>query len=92
MAVIDITRVHGGTIKATKAAINEVANSLGAEYGVSHEWAGNTLYFERSGINGSIEVSKAQLHVYAELGFLMGALKYTIEREIERLLDEHLGR
>ncbi|WP_306581694.1 polyhydroxyalkanoic acid system family protein, partial [Dokdonella sp.] len=88
MAVIDIKRVHGGTIKSTKAAITRVATSLGAEYGVSHDWAGNTLYFERSGISGSIEVSKAELHVHAELGFLMGALKYTIEREIERLLDE----
>ena len=91
MAVIDITRSHGGSIKSTKASVNRVATSLGAEYGVSHEWAGNTLYFERSGINGSIEVSKSELRVRAELGFLMGALKYTIEREIERLLDEHLG-
>ena len=46
---------------------------------------------ERSGIKGRIAVSKDSLHVRAELGFLMGAMKPLIEREIERLLDENLA-
>ncbi len=91
MAVIDIKRAHGGTIKSTKTAVNRVAKSLGKEYGVDHGWEGDTLHFERSGIKGHIAVSKENLHVRAELGFLMGAMKPLIEREIERLLDENLA-
>lgn len=90
MAVIDIKRAHGGTVKSTKTAVNRVAKSLGKEYGVDHGWDGDTLHFERSGIKGRIAVSKKDLHVRAELGFLMSAMKPVIEREIERLLDENL--
>jgi len=91
MAVIDIKRAHGGTIKSTRSAVDRVATSLGKEYGVDHGWDGNTLHFERSGIKGRIAVTGKDLHVRAELGFLMGAMKPLIEREIERLLDENLA-
>ncbi len=90
MALIDIQRSHKSTVKATKTAVNRVAKSLGKEYGVDHEWDGDTLHFERSGVKGSIAVGKTDLRVHAELGFLMSAMKPVIEREIRRLLDEHL--
>jgi putative polyhydroxyalkanoate system protein len=49
------------------------------------------LHFERGGVNGHIHVTKSEVHVTAELGFLMGALKPMIESEIERQLDESFG-
>lgn len=90
MAVIDIKRSHGGTVKTTKVAVTRVAKSLGKEYGVQYIWEGDTLQFERSGVQGTIVITKTVLHVRAELGFLMAMMKATIEREIERLLDENL--
>ena len=38
-----------------------------------------------------IKVAKAEVHIHAELGFLMSALKPVIESEITRKLDKEFG-
>jgi len=91
MAVIDIRRPHKGNAKSTKAAVNRVAKAIAEEYGIEHHWVGDELRFDRSGVKGHIKVADNEVHVRAELGFLMGALKPVIEREIERQLDKHLA-
>ena len=91
MAVIDIRRRHGGSIKDAKAAVERVARAIAKEYGIEHRWDGNTLNFSRAGATGTISVAKQDVHVHAELGFLMGALKPVIEREIARQLDDEFG-
>jgi putative polyhydroxyalkanoate system protein len=91
MAVIDIRREHGKSLKSAKAAVERVAQKIAQEYGIDHHWDGNKLQFDRSGVKGHITVAKDELHVRVELGFLMGALRSTIQREIERTLDEHLA-
>lgn len=91
MAVIDIQRTHKISLKSAKAAVEKVAKAIAKEYGVSHHWVGDELHFDRSGVKGRIAVAKNDVHVHVELGFLMGALKSTIEREIERRLDEYIA-
>ncbi len=90
MAVIDIRRAHQISIKAAKAAVEKVAQVIAREYGVAHNWNGDELHFERSGVKGRIAVAKNDVHVRVELGFMMSALKPVIEREIERRLDEYI--
>jgi putative polyhydroxyalkanoate system protein len=91
MAVIDIRRKHGQSLKDAKAAVTRVAKSVSREYGFAHEWDGNTLAFSRSGAKGTIQVGKGDVHIHAELGFLMAALKGVIEKEIVRKLDKEFG-
>jgi putative polyhydroxyalkanoate system protein len=91
MAVIDIHRKHGRSIKDAKAAVERVAKAIGKEYGITHRWDGNALTFSRTGVSGTISVAKQDVHVHAELGFLMGALKSVIEREIVRQFDDEFG-
>jgi putative polyhydroxyalkanoate system protein len=91
MAVIDIRRKHGRSLKDAKAAVERVAKAIAKEYDITHTWDGNVLNFGRSGVNGTISVHKTDVHIHAELGFLMGALKSVIEREINRQLDEKFG-
>ena len=91
MAVIDIRRKHGQSVKDAKAAVERVAKAIAKEYGIAHRWDGNTLKFSRSGVDGSIAVAKQEVHIQAELGFLMGALRPVIEREIVRQLDDEFG-
>jgi putative polyhydroxyalkanoate system protein len=91
MAVIDIRRPHSSSLKNAKAAVEKVAKSIAKQYGIDHHWAGNDLHFDRGGVKGQIKVAKNEIHVHAELGFLMGALKPVIEREIERQLDEYIA-
>lgn len=91
MASIDIRRPHGRSLKAAKTAVDKVANAIGSEFGIACEWNGNDLEINRSGVHGKIAVDKHEVHVTAELGFLMGAMKPVIQREIERHLDEQFG-
>jgi putative polyhydroxyalkanoate system protein len=91
MPVIDIRRPHAGSMTSTKAAVEHVAKAIAKQYGVDHHWSGDQLHFDRSGVKGRITVARNDVHVRVELGFLMGAMKPLIEREIERQLDEHIA-
>jgi putative polyhydroxyalkanoate system protein len=55
---------------------------------MDYSWAGDTLKFNRSGVDGRIALLPKQLHVTADLGFLLSAMKGPIESEIRRVLDE----
>lgn len=91
MAVIDIRRKHGRSMKKARAAVERIAQAIAEEYGIAHEWDGNDLRFGRSGVKGTIKVARHDIHIHAELGLLMGALRSVIEGEIERQLDEEFG-
>ena len=91
MAVIDIRRKHGRSVTEARTAVERVAKAIAREYGITHSWDGNVLNFGRSGVTGTISVAKQDVHIHAELGFLMGALKPVIEREIVKQLDEKFG-
>ncbi len=47
--------------------------------------------FKRSGVNGTLTVTKDRFDLNAKLGFLLGAFKDRIQGEIEKNLDELLG-
>jgi putative polyhydroxyalkanoate system protein len=91
MATIDIRHRHRQSLKAAKAVVEETAVDLGRKFGLATEWDGDTLHFRRSGVNGQIHVTKAEVRVRAELGFLLSALKPMIESEIENHLVRHFG-
>lgn len=48
--------------------------------------------FTRSGVNGTLKVTKDQLELDAKLGFLLGAFKDKIEGEIVKNLDTMLAK
>lgn len=91
MARIDIRRKHDLPMKDARKAVDKLAKKIAQEFDVACSWDGNVLAFARSGVDGHIELSTHEVHVYADLGFLMGVLKPTIEREINRHLDEQIG-
>ncbi len=91
MARIDIRRKHALPLKDARKAVDKLAKQISKEFDVSCSWEGNVLAFSRGGVDGHIALEKNEVHVYADLGFLMGVLKPSIEREINRHLDEHIG-
>jgi putative polyhydroxyalkanoate system protein len=91
MSKIDIRRQHGRSLKAAKAAVDKTAAAMAKKFALHSEWDGDTLNFSRIGVSGQIHVSKTEVHVTAELGFLFGALKPMIEGEIQRQLDANVG-
>lgn len=91
MATIDIRRKHDLSTAAARKAVNKLATSIAKEFQLECSWEGNTLAFSRSGVDGHIALEKGQVHIYAELGFVMGMMKSMIEGEIHRHLDEQIG-
>lgn len=51
----------------------------------------DTVEFSRSGVKGELTVAADHFELQAQLGFLMGAFKASIEAEIEQQLDALLA-
>lgn len=88
MASIDIVHEHTKTPKQARKAIEDVAKKLAERFDMDYGWDGDTLNFRRSGVDGHIALLPQQLHVTADLGFLLSAMKGPIESEIRRVLSE----
>ena len=88
MSHIDIRHPHDLPAAQARKAVQEVADKLDARFGMQSRWEGDTLHFSRSGVDGHIALEPDSLHVTAQLGFLLSAMKGSIEQEIRRVLDE----
>lgn len=91
MSEIVVSRAHGLTLKKARAAAENIAADLADEFDIDYEWDGNTLDFSRTGVSGTIVVTKKDVEIRAKLGFLLLALRSRIEHEIHRFLDEEFG-
>ncbi len=86
---IDIRKEHAKTLEEAQQVADDLARDLADKFAVHYEWQGDTLVFERMGVNGEIDVNDEVVHVRARLGFLLSYLEPAVEREINRYLDEH---
>jgi putative polyhydroxyalkanoate system protein len=91
MPSIDIHRRHDKSMKEAKAAVERVAEKIAQKFDVECGWEGNSLAFERSGVNGTISLAKGEVRVVVNLGFLLMALRGPIETEILKVLDREFG-
>jgi len=88
MSEIDIQHVHALTPEQARQAVQRVADTLNARFGLACRWQDDRLDFKRPGVEGVITLSPGQLQVRAQLGFLFSALRPQIEQEIRRVLQE----
>ena len=91
MPSIDIKRSHSLPLAEAKKKVQRVADHIAQRFDVACDWQGNTLNFQRSGVDGQIRLGPKDVHVVADLGFLLSALRGTVEREVNRYLDEEFG-
>jgi putative polyhydroxyalkanoate system protein len=87
MADIDITRVHNLGLKAARAAADRMAEHLGRKFDLKGDWQGNVLKFQRPGVSGTLCVSDQDVRLSVALGFLLKAMKGSIESAIVHELD-----
>ena len=87
MADIELHRVHGLGLKAARAAADRMAEHLGRKFDLKGDWEGNVLRFERPGVTGSLAISDQELRLSVALGFLLKAMKASIEKAVEHELD-----
>jgi putative polyhydroxyalkanoate system protein len=87
MADIDIRRAHNLGLEAARAAADRMADKLGRKFDLKGDWDGDVLRFERPGVTGSLTVGPRDLHLSVALGFLLKAMKGSIEQAIRHELD-----
>ena len=88
MSHIAINRSHELTLDQARQAAENIAAQLATHYDLSHHWQGDSLHFERSGVSGHIDLEPGTVRLNVRLGFLLVPLKYRLEQEIHRYLDE----
>jgi putative polyhydroxyalkanoate system protein len=66
MADIDIRRVHDMSMAQARAAAEKMAAHLGAKFGLQGDWEGDTLHFDRPGVQGSLHLAPGHLALHAE--------------------------
>jgi putative polyhydroxyalkanoate system protein len=91
MADISLQRKHKLGLKKAKDAAQKVADELAEAFDMESAWEGNTLTFERSGVNGKLVVAKDSVVVDAKLGFLLSAFKPKIEEQINKNFDKYFA-
>jgi putative polyhydroxyalkanoate system protein len=87
MADIDIHRTHNLGLKAARAAADKMAEHLGRKFDLKGDWNGNLLRFERPGVSGSLAITDKDLRLSVALGFLLKAMKGSIEKAVVYELD-----
>jgi putative polyhydroxyalkanoate system protein len=96
MADIHIHRKHTlGLAKARDIAFNwaeDVENKLDMACTYEEGKTEDCVSFTRSGVNGTLVVTKDGFELKAKLGFLVGAFKDKIEAEIRKNLDALLSK
>jgi putative polyhydroxyalkanoate system protein len=92
MADIDIKRAHNLGLKAARAAADTMAEHLGRKFGLEGDWRGNVLSFARPGVSGSLAVDENDLRLMVNLGFLLKAMRPSIEKAVHQELEALFAR
>jgi putative polyhydroxyalkanoate system protein len=95
MADLHILREHALGLAAARKIATTWAEQVESEFGMdctlTEGKAGDVVHFTRSGVNGTLHVTKDRFELDAKLGFLLGAFKGKIEAEIVKNLDSLLA-
>lgn len=86
---IDIRKKHSMRLEDAQQVADELASDLSDKFSVNYGWDGDTILFQRPGVDGEIDVDENSVRVRARLAFLFTYLQPAVEREISRYLDEH---
>jgi putative polyhydroxyalkanoate system protein len=90
MSDIKMIKYHSLPLNKAKALVQKAADDLGAEYHLQSEWHGDTLRFQRSGVQGQMKVTATEIHLDVTLGFLYKMFKAKFVENIERNFDRLL--
>lgn len=87
LAMIDIRRKHSLSREQARARADELASNIKNSFELDYHWEGESLYFERTGVDGVLEVLDAEIRITIQLSWLMRPIKGRLEEEIRRYMD-----
>lgn len=82
MSEISIVQEHVLSLEQARAAAQQVAQKLAAEYDLACQWDGDVLRFERSGVEGALSLEGQRAALRIRLGFFMSAFASSIEAKV----------
>ena len=88
MADIELHRVHDLGLAGARQAAERLAEQLGRKFDLKGAWQGNVLRFERPGVTGSLTLTDKDLKLSVALGFLLKAMRGSIQQAVEEQLDD----
>ena len=91
MSDIKMIKFHSLPMAKARALVQKAADDLAEEYNLTSEWHGNTLRFHRSGVEGQMQVSDAEIRLDVTLGFLLRPFKAKFVEHIEHNFDRLLA-
>jgi len=87
MADIEILRTHALGLAGAREAAEHLKARLGKQFGLRGAWEGDTLRFERAGLSGTLALTEDSVRLSVALGFMLKAMKASIERAVVDELD-----
>ncbi len=87
MADIELHRDHSLGLEAARAAAERMAEDLARRFGLRGTWEGDTLRFERPGVNGFLALTAHDLRLSVSLGLMLKAMRSSIRHAVEDQLD-----
>ena len=82
MADIQIVQEHVLSPERARAAAQQVADKVAAEFGMECRWDGDVLRFARSGVEGVLTLDDRRAALRIRLGLLMSAFGPAIEAKV----------
>ena len=96
MADINIERQHGMNMLEARKAAFKWAEQAEEKFDMTCSYEegklSDEMSFSRSGVSGTLTVTKDTFELQARLGFLLGAFKDKIEGEIVKNLDALIAK
>jgi putative polyhydroxyalkanoate system protein len=92
MSDIKMIKYHSLPMPQARALVQKAADDLADEYDLVSHWAGNSLQFRRSGVQGEMNVTASEIHLEVTLGFLLKAFKAKFVEHIEHNFDTLLAK
>ncbi len=92
MADIKMIKYHSLPMAQARTLVQQAADDLAEEYDLTSQWAGNTLRFRRSGVQGEMRVTESEIDLEVTLGFLLKAFKSKFVEHIEHNFDRLLAK
>jgi putative polyhydroxyalkanoate system protein len=65
-----------------------MAEHLGRKFDLKGAWQGNVMRFERPGVSGTLAIDDKDLALSVTLGFLLKAMRGSIESAVRHELDQ----
>jgi putative polyhydroxyalkanoate system protein len=93
MSKIHMRRGHTMTEDELKDGLQEIADHLSDNFGMTSSWKGNEIHFSKSGAKGAkgvLAIAEGELKLEMQLGMLLKPFKSKIVSEMEKFLDENL--